>query len=204
METQQQARVAIDLMTRELMMIGAGLSVDRPRFVTMKDEELSFYSNLTGAMARLTQDTDVGMDVIPVFYVKRSNQFRSGKTVAICSREQCEWNDLARQGGKRTLQLSKKLKFSYPRGSAIQIINQVSYHIIPQRDGQSRLIRKVDKGASPVAEGISLLRFKYLGSMGSTVGRGEEVSRIGIQLTTTISGKNRLDVSLHSEVYVRN
>ena len=194
----------MDFMTRELMLVGAGLSADRPRFVTMKDEALSFYSNLSGAMARLTRDTEVGMTVIPVVYVKRSNQFRAGKTVVLCSREKCEWNGLAKKGGKRTLTLSQKLKFSYPRGSTLQIINQVSYRIKPGRDGRFSLIRKVDKGASPVAEGISLLRFKYLDSMGKPVGRSKDVGRVGIQLTTRVKGENRPDHSLVSEVYLRN
>ncbi len=204
-ESQQQLRAALDLMTRDLMSLGFGVPEDDPRILKAGAEEIQFLSNLNGAVARLSETVEAGQNQLGVYYLDRSDKFRKGKSVSICSADFCERHVLAKDGGWKSLDLGRGLGSSFPKGSAIHIINVIQYILKPTDSvNQFKIIRRVDGGSSPVAEDVASMRLDYLDRHGRRAPALEDIQRIGIELSARFSRNPKIVRSLLSEVYLRN
>jgi prepilin-type N-terminal cleavage/methylation domain-containing protein len=203
-EAQQQARVAMDLMVRELSLLGAGVPEGESRLIKATQQEVEFIANLYTAVARLTQSGTAGQQKLSVEYIDHSEKFDKGKTVSICMLDRCEWNTLASNGGKKTLKLNRGLNEDFPFGSTIQVINDVRYALKPENETQFKLVRRVDGGTSPVAEGLASMDFTYLDREGGPATTLTNIRRVQIRLTIPLPRKPEHVRILESEIWLRN
>jgi len=203
-EAQQQIRTAMDFMGRELGLLGFGLPEGEGKILLAAGQEVEFLANLHAAMARLTEGTPTGLSHLSVRYENGPDQFKGGKTVSICSLDQCERHVLAGDAGSDTLELDQGVTGDFPTGSTVQVINRVRYSLKPMDDANFKLIRTVDGGANPVAEGLSAMELIYLNRKGETTSDINDIHRIQIHMTARAARSPELFRFLEVEVYLRN
>ena len=203
-EAQQQARAALDFMERELGLLGFGLPEGDAKILKAAGQEVEFLTNLHAAAARLTETTESGLKRLSIRYENGSDQFRQGKTVSICSLDHCERHVLAKDGGIGSLDLEQGVTSAFPSESTVQIINQVRYALKPVDAAHFKLIRTVDGGANPVAEGLAALELIYLDRNGQTATASADIRRIQIHLTARMARTPDKIRFLGTEVYLRN
>ena len=203
-EAQQQVRVAMDMMIRELSLLGAGVPVDDPKWLEASQQEISFWANLTSAGATLSEPAYPGENILSVVYLTNSDQFDQGKSVSICSVDTCERHSLARDGRRSSLELSGTVQEFLPIGSMIQVINPVHYALRPMEPGRFKLLRTVDGGSNALAEGLSSIAFTYFDREGELVTDLKEIHRVKIDLTVSLSHSPNHERTLSSEIWLRN
>ncbi len=203
-EAQQQARAAVDFMGRELGLLGFGLPEGDAKILKASGQEVEFLANLHAAAARLTTTTQDGLNRLSIRYENGSDQFKQGKTVSICSLDHCERHVLAKDGGTGDLELEQGVTRVFPPESTVQIINQVRYALKPMDAAHFKLIRTVDGGANPVAEGLAGLELVYLDRAGQAAMALADIRRIQIHLTARMVRTPDKIRFLDTEVYLRN
>ncbi|HEY5593611.1 MAG TPA: hypothetical protein VIL61_00435 [Nitrospiria bacterium] len=203
-EAQQQVRAALDFMGRELGLLGFGLPEGDVKILKAAGQEVEFLANLHAAVARLTESVEEGQKRLSIQYENASDQFEQGKTVLVCSLDHCERHALAEDGGIGSLELADGLKSGFPSGITIQIINQVQYALRPGDAAQFKLIRTVDGGGNPVAEGLASMEIIYLDREGRAATAPADIHRIRIHLTARVARTPDKIRTLESEVYLRN
>ena len=119
-EAQQQARTALDLMIRELTLLGSGLPENETRLLDAIENEIRFRANLYTAVARLRETAESGQKILFVEYVNNSYKFDRGKKVSICQTDYCEWHTLTKDGGRNSLELNQGLGKAFSADSSIQ------------------------------------------------------------------------------------
>lgn len=203
-DAQQQGRTALDFMEHELSLLGFGLPGGEATLLKADEQEVQFLANLDAAVARMTQVAQAGQKQLFVRYENRSDPFEQGKTVLICAQDYCERRSLAQDAGIGSLELNEGLKNTFPSESTVQVINQVRYALRPMDSTQFKLIRTVDGGSNPVAEGLTSMKLEYLNREGRTVTDVDDIHRVRIWLTARVSGSLEKVRSLADEVYLRN
>jgi hypothetical protein len=203
-EAQQQARAALDFMDRELGLIGFGLPEGDLKILKADGQEVEFLTNLHAAVARLTEPAQDGLNRLSIRYENGPDEFKRGRTVSICSLDHCERHVLAEDGGVGSLELEQGVTRVFPPESTVRIINQVRYALKPVDAAQFKLIRTVDGGANPVAEGLAGLELVYLDREGRAATALADIRRIQIHLTARMARTPDHVRSLEAEVYLRN
>lgn len=211
-EAQQQARAAVDLMGRELSLLGFGVPEGDEKISKATVQEIEFLANLNAAIAHLKQEAGTDQKQLSVGYVNNKeyadkdsqDKFEQGKTVSICALNYCEWHTLAKNGGKETLELNEGLDKTFPIGSAVQVINRVRYVLKPVGSTQFKLDRTVDQGTNPVAEGLASMSLKYLDDAGRPATGLTEIRRVQIELTARMPRSPEKVRTLATELYLRN
>lgn len=203
-EAQQQARTAVDFMVREIGLLGFGLPEGDAKILKASGQEVEFLANLHAAAARLTTTAQDGLNRLSIRYENGSDQFKHGKTVSICSPDHCERHVLAEDGGVDHLQLTEGMTNLFPPNSTVHIINQVRYALKPVDAVQFKLIRTVDGGANPVAEGLADMELVYLDREGQIATVLTDIHRIQIHLTARMARTPNKIRLLEAQVYLRN
>jgi len=203
-ETQQQVRAAVDFMGREIGLLGFGLPEGQTKILKASDQEVEFFANLHASAARLTETAQEGQTQLSIEYENSADQFKRGRSVSICSLDYCERHVLAQDGGTDRLQLMDGATTDLPLNSTVQVINLVRYALKPADASLFRLIRTVDGGANPVAEGLADLELVYLDQRGKVATDMANIRRIEIHLSARMAGTPDKTRSLKTEVYLRN
>lgn len=203
-EAQQQVRAALDFMGREIGLLGFGLPEGDAKILKASGQEIEFLTNLHAAAARLTESAQDGLNRLSVQYETGSDQFKQGKTVSICSLDYCERHILAKDGGSGSLEFEQGVTGIFPSGSAVQIINLVRYALKRTDATHFKLIRTMDGGANPVAEGLADLELIYLNQEGEAATALADIRRIKIHLSARMVRTPEKVRLLEAEVYLRN
>ena len=203
-EAQQQARAALDFMSRELALLGFGVPEDEAGLLKATEQEVQFLANIDASIARFDQDATAGETRLTVVYINKKEKFEKGKTVSICGPDSCEWHSLAKDGGSETLEINEGLSKAFPAGSSIQVVKQMQYSLKPADAARFNLNRSVDGGANPVAEGLTSMSLEYLDGKGSAAAALADIRRFRIRLTVPLPRNPEKTRSLSSEVYLRN
>ncbi|MEK6683284.1 MAG: hypothetical protein AABY46_01350 [Nitrospirota bacterium] len=203
-EAQQQARTALDFMSRELALLGFGVPKDEAGLLKATGQEVQFLANIDASIARFDQDAAAGGKQFTVVYINNKEKFVQGKTVSICGPDSCEWHSLARDGGSGTLEINEGLGKVFPAGSSIQVVKQLRYSLKPAAGARFNLNRTVDGGANPVAEGLTSMSLEYLDGEGSVAAALADIRRVRIRLTVPLPRNPEKTRSLSSEVHLRN
>jgi prepilin-type N-terminal cleavage/methylation domain-containing protein len=205
-ESQQQARTALDLMGRELSLLGFGVPDSAAPVLKATEQEIEFLANVEKEMTHLTEEAGVGQTVLRVNggEFESGEDFEEGKTVSICSSGRCEWHTLAKDGGRDALELSDALQGFFPVGSTVQRMNRIRYALKPAGSMQFKLIRTVDGGANPVAEGLASMQLDYRDETGGPAMALENIHRIGIRIAVRMARTPDKIRSLMTEAYLRN
>lgn len=204
-ETQQQLRAAMDFMMREIMAAGSGVPFDEPGIVLMEPGDIQFDSNVYNAAGRLIRRVDAGGREMDVRFDGEGDRFKEGKTISICSVLYCERHLLSADARGSNLSLAGGLIHEFPAGSSVQLINRVEYVLKPIEETETfKILRRVDKGVNPVAEGIKSMALEYFDREGEETDRPEAVSRIRLRLSARLPRNPDLSRFLESDVHLRN
>src|SRR3972149_7102143 len=86
-EAQQQARAALDLMGRELSIVGFGVPEGDERISTATEQEVVFLANLDREITHLTGEAKAGERTLFVNgnEFKQGQDFEKEKTISICT-----------------------------------------------------------------------------------------------------------------------
>ena len=206
-EAQQQARAALDLMGRELSIVGFGVPEGDAKILMATEKEVEFLTNMDKEITHLTAEAREGQKQLSVNgeEFEQGQDFEKGKTISICTLDYCKRHTLARDGTKTRLELNEGLIEGFPIGSAVQVVNQVRYALKAVDRTQFNLNRTVDNGRpAPVAEGLASMELEYLDGAGRPATDLTDIHRIWIQLTARMPRTPEKVRSLVSEVYLRN
>ncbi len=205
-EVQQQLRAAADFMGRELALVGFGLPPDQSGLLKAEEQEIDFLANLDNEVAHLAWPSRPGDRILRVVLgeFKPGQDFEAGKRIVICGPDRCEWNTLARDGKGESLDLIEPIQNTHPAGSTVQVINRVRYTLTPDKDARFKLIRTVDGGPGPVAEGLSAMRLDYLNREGSPETGIDRIRLVRIGLTAEATGGPRIFRSVTGAAHFRN
>lgn len=212
-EAQQQARAAVDLMGRELSLLGFGVPEGDEKISKATVQEIEFLANLNAAIAYLKQAAGTNQKQLSVGYVNNKeyadkdsqDKFEKGKTVSICALDYCEWHTLAKNGGKETLELNEGLSQAFSTGSTVHLVKRILYALKAVDSHRLNLNRTVDAGRpNPVAEGLASMSLKYLDDAGRPVTGLTEIRRVQIELTARMPRSPEKVRTLATEVYLRN
>ena len=204
-EAQQQARVAMDLLGRELGLLGFGVPEGEESLLEATEREIQFLANLDSAIAILGQDASADQNSLAVSYVNNREKFDENRRISICSPERCEWHFLDRDGGVSGLELQEGLSEAFPRGSVIHIVRRIRYTLRRVEPTRFNLNRAVDQGSpNPVAEGLASMRLNYLDREGREAVSLGDIYRVQIALAARFSRHPEKVRSLTGEVFLRN
>lgn len=205
-EAQQQGRISLDFMGRDLALLGFGVPEGEARILNASREGIEFLANLRFEITHLIEAAAAGQTVLLIDGGEfvQGKAFRVGKTVSICDGNRCEWHSLARDGGASALELNEGLVRSFSDGSVIQVINRVRYALRSGKGSGFKLIRTVDGGGNPVAEDLASLQMEYLDREGIPVTLSDGVDRIRIRIESWVAERPPKLRSLTGEVFLRN
>ena len=204
-EAQQQARVALDLLSKELGLLGFGLPEKEKSLLKATEREIQFLANLDSAIAVLDQDATPVQSRLAVIYVNNKWKFDKNRRVSICSPKRCEWHFLAKDGGMASLELTEGLSESFPRGSIIHIIRHVRYILKVVDPLRFNLNRAVDQGSpQPVAEGLASMQLDYLDREGRKAASLSDIRRVKIALAARLPRHPEKVRSMKTEIFLRN
>ena len=173
-DTQQRARTGMEMMTREIRLVGFGVPEGVDEIISTGQEEFTFRANIDNIKTTLVSAVFPGTTL----KVSSGKDFKKNKTIYICDSESCKGHTLAKDGTSTTLELKEGLTKVYPEGSTINVVNEVTYRL-----KEDTLYRKVDNGENPVAEEVATLGFTYYDRDGKTTQIPSEVMQVAITLT---------------------
>lgn len=174
-DAQQRARTGMELMAREIRLIGFGVPEGVNDIISMGEGGITFRANMDNIRAILTSTIFQGQTTLKV---SSGKDFKKNKVIYICDSEFCEEHTLSKDGASTTLELKEGLTRTYPAGSTINVVNEVAYSF-----KENTLYRKVDNGENPVAEEVVVLGFTYYDRGGKATQIPLEVMQVAITLT---------------------
>lgn len=204
LERQQQTRNGLDFITRELGRAGYGLDEGETSLLKAEEREIEFLGNLKAVLVRLAGEAGSGSSILWVSGGVEPDAFSAGKTVSVCDRSGCERHRLAKNGTSGVLFLEGKLGRDFPGGSSVQVINLVRFRFKPTGGGRFMLVRTVDGGATPVAEGLPEGVFSYRDEKGEEVNDPRRIRRVRIRFGPPEEDLTLGPRSLVVEVFLRN
>jgi hypothetical protein len=173
----QESRIGLDVLGNELRLAGTGETPGRPALTKIGSDEIWFRANLGGFQTILKDTALSGQQDLAV---EDGEGWPEGKQVILCSREECVFNRLARDGRSGSLTLAMTLASPLPQGSAVFISNQVHYYVGRDGAGRPRVMREVDGGAGTLISGIDEFRLDYFGKNGLPTSDPGLVARVRV------------------------
>jgi hypothetical protein len=157
---QQDLRLGLEVLEQELRLAASG------SLTTAAHDAVEFSANLQGLATTVTAETAIGQTALPV---EDGRGWDDRKTIVACWAEQCETLALARDGQRRLLTVTQPLTRAIPSGAFVILLNRVRYYSRPDDQGELRLLRQVDGGASVLVGDIKEARFSYWDENGQAV-----------------------------------
>ncbi|MCC2640445.1 MAG: exported protein of unknown function [Nitrospira sp.] len=179
MVSNQELRLALDVLCSEVRMAGAGLLGGDSPFTKVGQEEIEFFANLSGSATTLTQTAEIGRQDLPV---EEAAGWPEGKQLLLCRSERCAWNRLAADGRKQSLTLATPIAERLPMNSAVFMLNRVRYYMKRHEDGAMRLMREVDGGASTLLGDVGGFQLHYLNKEGGVTTDSREIVRVRVTI----------------------
>lgn len=192
-DLQQNARIGLDRLTRELRMAGFGIPTAefpakiQPIITAATADSLTFLADVEGVTTDLTAVVNVGATVLPVVSVQAGG-FKVEDTVYITDGSWWEQVTVtATSVPDKTLTVTPPLIHSYAIGSMVSRPREIRYFLdgtILRRDGGG------GGGAQPLAEKLAALSYTYYDAAGGVISlaslpaRLSDIRRIGVLVTT--------------------
>lgn len=174
----QELRIGLDVMGQELRMMGSGAGLG-PALFTMTEQEIAFASNISGYVTTLTQPAGPWLQTLSVV---DGAGWPEGKWIWVCSAERCARGQLARDGQRKTLGMTKPLGQPFPAGSVVFVSNYVRYYLGRDAAGVGRVMREVDGGAATLIGRVARFQLMYLGKDGRPVRDPVHVARVRVRV----------------------
>lgn len=181
MEAGQNARNGMDILSRDLRMLGTGVPSGVDKITVATNLSLTFLFNMDNITAQLTSQAASGTATLTV---DSSSNFKAGQTVYISDGTNYESKVLAANPPSATsITLPSNLANSYPAGSTVNVVHTMKYAY----DGSPKeLQRNLDSGGDQaLASNIDFVSFKYYDSSGNQLGAATPYTGV------TLSAANR-------------
>jgi prepilin-type N-terminal cleavage/methylation domain-containing protein len=179
MVSNQESRIAFDVLASEVRLAGAGLLAGESPLLTAGREEIEFFANLSGSSTMLTQAVGIGQQEL---LVETGTGWPKGKQILLCTAVHCMWNRLASDGRKQQLALAMPTGEQWPMRSAVFLLNRVRYYLKQQEGGKLRLMRDVDGGVNTLLADVERFQVEYFNREGRITSDMREVVRIRVTL----------------------
>ena len=205
-EAQQESRIAMDTVVRELGLLGFGVPPEEPRLIKAELQEVEFLANLDHEFTRLISAEGAGARVLSVdgSRFRPGRDFEAGRTVSLCSSERCEWHILAGDATFSAMEMSEPIGGVFPAGSTVHGINRVRFALRPEGSGRFRLIRTKDGGANAVAEALTLFELSYFDREGRVSADKSDIRRVQIRMEAPAGPSGGLSRGMESSIWLRN
>ena len=186
MAQHQDLRIGLAVMGSELRLAGAGGHLVGPPLLKAEPEEVVFLANLGGYSTSLT----AGVSATELeLAVRNGSGWPKGKRVVVCRQDHCAEARLARNGRSQALSLSWPLGQAFPAGGHVFIVNEVRYYLGEDQQGNPRLMRAVDGGASSLIGDITVFELAYLGKDGMPTDNPARAARVLVNVA--VGGSQR-------------
>ena len=213
-EVQQNLRVGMDALSRDLRPIGYGVpSATSPsaieKITAATEKSITFLANLSDVHTELTNDYDPAA-LSPndsILYVNSSNGFANGNIIYVT--DGAKWDQAtitSVSGPLGTLTISAPLANPYSVGSTVHVVSTVTYTIDTT---DKELTRKIDSGsAQPVCNNLDYLQFKYYDTNNNIIANPspyknvslDDIQRISVRkISMLLIGKTSRQEQGHSE-----
>lgn len=191
-DLQQNARIALDRLTREFRMAGFGVPTAdfpapiEPIIMAAGLDSITFWADVEGATTELEKDVDTAATVLPV--VSLDDGLKVGHSLYIT--DGLWWDQVTVEAvdkGAKELTVAPPLTRSYASGSMVSRPRAIRYYrdgSIFRRDGGG------GGGAQPLAIKMDELQLTYFDATGAVIplgdfpGRLADIRRVSVRLAT--------------------
>ncbi|MFQ5673176.1 MAG: prepilin-type N-terminal cleavage/methylation domain-containing protein [Nitrospinales bacterium] len=177
MEGNQNARNAMDVLTRDFRMAGLGVPSSVQVITAADYQSITFLVDYWNVFAKLTSQAAATSTVLNVDSI---TGFKSGQTIYVSDGFTAESAILAADPAGSQITLPAGLTNAFPTGSSVSVVDTVTFDYVGiASDSTKRLRRKLNSGAKEVlASDIDYMQIKYYDSTGT------EISSVGNTLTS--------------------
>lgn len=176
---QQDVRLSLELLGQELHLAGP------ESLFVMKQDEVEFGANVNGVLTTVNAPVPLRQTAIPV---EDGRDWPERKTILVYWDDHCELMTLARNGQRSLLTVTEPIPTAIPAGALVSIRNRVRYYSRRDENGNLRLLRQVDGGASVLVGDIQEMRLSYWNEQGRREAQASLVRRIVVELV--LSGRS--------------
>ncbi|MBI5428329.1 MAG: hypothetical protein HZA02_08660 [Nitrospinae bacterium] len=187
MEAGQNARNSMDVLSRDVRMLGAGVPTGTcngtltppDKIISATNNSIQFRFNLDAYVTQLTAQAASGSNTLPVV---SSSGFAAGQLIYISDGVCWESMTLAAAPGSSTqINLPTTLSRTYSAGSSVNVVDTVSYAY----DGDPLELQRTLNGGTTeaLANNIDYVQFKYYDSSGTQIGSATPYT--GVTLTSS-------------------
>lgn len=179
MEAGQNARNAIDILSRDIRMAGMGVPSAVEKITAATELSLTFLFNMDSITTQLTSQAASGSSTLTVV---SSSGFKAGQTVYISDGTNSESSMVlaSNPSSATAIGLPSVLSRNYPGGSTINAVNTMNY---TYSGSPKELQRNLDSAGNEVlASNIDYVSFKYYDSSGTQIATASPYT--GVTLTS--------------------
>lgn len=174
----QDLRIGFRILDEEVRLAGTASPPAEAPVQMAGEQEIAFTANLGGLATTLAEPVSSLQQNLPVV---DGTDWAKGKRVLVCDRNRCAESRLARDGRKRTLEVTDPLGHDFAAGSDVRVANQVRYYLKTDRKGTASVMREVDGGASTLIGEITGFRLRYLDRDGMRTADPSRVALVRIE-----------------------
>lgn len=187
---QQDLRLGLEVLEQEIHQAEAeSVSVMGP-------EEIEFGANVNGLVTMINAPVAPGATSIRV---DDGRGWAERKTIVISWNSQNEVMTLARDGQRALLTLTQPVVNPIPTGASVSVRNRIRYYSKHDDQGNKRLLRMVDGGASVLFGDVEAAKFSYWDEDGRTASHPRRLKRIVVEVTLRGVGARAVrEISLKS------
>jgi len=169
MEGNQNARNAMDILTRDFRMAGLGVPSSVQTITSADYQSITFLVNYWNVSAQLTSQAVVGDTLLNVDSI---TGFATGQTVYVSDGFTYESEVLAADPSGTQITLPAALTKTFPTGSSVNVIDTVTFDYVgtASDSNDKQIRRKLNSGASePLASDIDYMQMKYYDAAGTQI-----------------------------------
>jgi len=170
---QQDLRLGLEVLEQEIHQAEA-------EFVSlMGSEEIEFGANANSLVTTISAPAAPGATSIRV---DDGRGWTERKTIVVSWNDQSEVMTLARDGQRTLLTLAQPVGTSIPTGASVSVRNRIRYYSKYDDQGNKRLLRMVDGGASVLVGDVQAAKFSYWDEDGRTVTQARRLKRVVVEV----------------------
>ncbi|SLM46907.1 conserved protein of unknown function [Nitrospira japonica] len=170
---QQDLRLGLEVLEQEIHQAEAdSVSVMGP-------DEIEFGANVNGLVTTVTAPVASGATSLRV---DDGRGWAERKTIVVSWNDHNEVMTLSRDGQRTLLTLTQPIAISIPTGASVSIRNRVRYYSKQDDQGNKRLLRMVDGGASVLFADVQAAKFSYWDEDGRTVNQPGRLKRVVVDV----------------------
>ncbi|MGH7259982.1 MAG: PilW family protein [Nitrospiraceae bacterium] len=174
----QDLRIGLRILDEEVRLAGTASPPSEAHLQIAGEQEIAFTANLGGLVTTLAEPVSSLQQDLPVV---DGADWPKGKRVLVCDRDRCAESRLARDGRKRTLNVTSPLGHDFAAGSDVRVANQVRYYLKTDPKGTASVMREVDGSANTLIGEVGRFRLRYVDREGARTADPSRVVLVQIE-----------------------